>query len=99
MEELQNISLDWDKILNGALDFLQNGVGSVVTSTVSVASTIVMNKKIRMNRIKSNDKTIPTGLFNFSALFPLQFFSRRFSPPFKGIFITKAIAPPHIKIA
>lgn len=41
LEELQNISLDWDKILNGALDFLQNGVGSVVTSTVSVASTII----------------------------------------------------------
>ena len=41
LEQMQTISLDWDKILNSALDFLQNGVGSMVTSTVSVASTII----------------------------------------------------------
>lgn len=41
LEQIQTISLDWDKILNSALDFLQNGVGNMVTSTVSVASTII----------------------------------------------------------
>ncbi len=41
LEQLQDISLDWDKILDGAINFLQNGVGSMVTSTVSVASTII----------------------------------------------------------
>lgn len=41
LEQLQNISLDWDKIIDSALHFFQNGVGSMVTSTVSVASTII----------------------------------------------------------
>lgn len=41
LEELQDVSFDWDQILNGAVHFLQNGVGSMVTSTVSVAGTII----------------------------------------------------------
>lgn len=41
LEELQNISLDWDKIIDVVLRFFQNGVGSMVTSTVSVAGTII----------------------------------------------------------
>jgi len=41
LEQMQNISLDWDMIINGVLHFFQNGVGGMVTSTVSVASTII----------------------------------------------------------
>lgn len=41
LEELDHMSFDWDKIINGAVSFLQNGVGSMVSSTVSVASTII----------------------------------------------------------
>lgn len=41
LEELEDISFDWDKIFGSAVRFLQNGVGSMVTSTVSVAGTII----------------------------------------------------------
>ena len=41
LEQMENISFDWDMILNGAIHFLQNGMGSMVTSTVSVAGTII----------------------------------------------------------
>lgn len=41
LKELEDMSFDWDKILSGAVSFLQNGVGSMVTSTVSVAGTII----------------------------------------------------------
>ena len=41
LEELENMSFDWEKILNGAIRFLQSGVGSMVSSTVSVAGTII----------------------------------------------------------
>lgn len=41
LEQLQNISFDWDMILNNVVQFLQNGAGSMLTSTVSVASTII----------------------------------------------------------
>lgn len=41
LEQLQNTSIDWDMILNKAIHFLQNGVGSMVTSTISVAGTII----------------------------------------------------------
>lgn len=41
LEQMQDVSFDWDMILNGTLQFLQNGVGSMVISTVSVASTII----------------------------------------------------------
>ncbi len=34
-------SLDWDSLLQSAMDFLQNGMGSMLTSTVSVASSII----------------------------------------------------------
>jgi len=41
LEQLQNTSFDWDMIINKAIHFLQNGVGSMVTSTISVAGTII----------------------------------------------------------
>lgn len=41
LEELEQMSFDWDKILGGVVSFLQNGVGSMVSSTVSVAGTII----------------------------------------------------------
>ncbi len=41
LEQLQNTSFDWDMILNKAMHFLQNGVGNMVTSTISVAGTII----------------------------------------------------------
>ncbi len=41
LQELEHMSFDWDKILDGTMRFLQNGVGSMVSSTVSVAGTII----------------------------------------------------------
>lgn len=41
LEQLKNTSFDWDMALSKAMHFLQNGVGSMVTSTVSVAGTII----------------------------------------------------------
>ncbi|MCM1187630.1 MAG: AI-2E family transporter [Lachnoclostridium sp.] len=41
LKQLQNPSFDWDKILDNAIRFLQNGVGSMLTSTISVAGTII----------------------------------------------------------
>ncbi len=41
LKQLQNTSFDWDMILNKAMHFLQNGVGSMVNSTISVAGTII----------------------------------------------------------
>lgn len=41
LDELQNISFNWEQILDSAIHFLQNGVGSMLTSTISVASTII----------------------------------------------------------
>ena len=41
LQELEHMSFDWDKILDGTMRFLQNGVGSMVSSTVFVAGTII----------------------------------------------------------
>lgn len=41
LDGLQDISFNWDKIMDNAIHFLQNGVGSMLTSTISVASTII----------------------------------------------------------
>lgn len=41
LEQLQDTSFDWDMIINKAMQFLQNGVSSMVTSTISVAGTII----------------------------------------------------------
>ncbi len=39
--ELEKIEIDWDSMIDSAMGFLKNGVGSMLTSTVSVASNIV----------------------------------------------------------
>lgn len=41
LEELDFKSFDWNSILQSAADFLKNGMGSMLTSTVSVASSII----------------------------------------------------------
>ena len=41
LEEFNFESINWDSILNGIVNFMKNGLGSVVTSTVIVASTII----------------------------------------------------------
>lgn len=40
-QKISEITLDWDKLVSTALDFAKNGVGNILNSTVSVASTIV----------------------------------------------------------
>ncbi len=41
LEQMQFSAFDWNKILNGTMHFLKNGMGSMVSSTVSVAGTII----------------------------------------------------------
>ena len=41
LEEFDPAKMNWDSIVNTVADFLKNGLGSVVTSTVTVASTII----------------------------------------------------------
>lgn len=41
VEELERMELDWEKIMSSVVDFLKNGVGNVLSSTVNVASSII----------------------------------------------------------
>lgn len=41
LEEFEPAEVNWDSIVNTVIDFMQNGLGSVVSSTVTVASTII----------------------------------------------------------
>ena len=41
LEEFDPAKMNWDSIVNTVADFLKNGLGSVVTSMVTVASTII----------------------------------------------------------
>ena len=41
LNNLENVSLNWDSILGTAAGFLKNGVGSLLNSTVSVAGSLV----------------------------------------------------------
>lgn len=41
LEEFEPAEMNWDSIVNSVIDFMQNGLGSVVSSTVTVASTII----------------------------------------------------------
>lgn len=41
IEELDFSSMNWDSILAGIVDFMKNGLGHMVTSTVIMASTII----------------------------------------------------------
>ena len=41
LEEFDPAETNWDSIVDTVIDFLQNGLGSVVSSTVTVASTII----------------------------------------------------------
>lgn len=41
LEEFDFETINWDSVLNGIVNFMKNGLGSVVTSTVIVASTII----------------------------------------------------------
>lgn len=38
---LQNVKINWESLADSAVNFLKNGVGSMLTSTVSVASSII----------------------------------------------------------
>ncbi len=38
---LQNMEINWESLVDSAVNFLKNGVGSMLTSTVSVASSII----------------------------------------------------------
>lgn len=41
LEELDFDSINWESVLSGIVDFMKNGLGNVVTSTVVMASTII----------------------------------------------------------
>lgn len=41
LEEFQPSKVNWGSLMNGIIDFMKNGLGSVVTSTVTVASGII----------------------------------------------------------
>ena len=41
LEEFEPAEVNWESIVNTVIDFMQNGLGSVVSSTVTVASTII----------------------------------------------------------
>lgn len=41
LEEFDPAEVNWDSIANTVIDFLKNGLGNVVSSTVTVASTII----------------------------------------------------------
>ena len=41
LEEFDPAQMNWDSIVNTVIDFLKNGLGNVVSSTVTVASTII----------------------------------------------------------
>ena len=41
LEEFDPAETNWDSIVDTVIDFLQNGLGSVVSSTVTLASTII----------------------------------------------------------
>ena len=41
VNELENMEIKWDSVVDTAFGFLKNGVGSMLTSTVSVASGII----------------------------------------------------------
>lgn len=38
---IESLELNWNSIMNSAVDFLKNGVGSMLSSTVSVAGSII----------------------------------------------------------
>lgn len=41
LEEYNPGEMNWDSVIGGILDFMKNGLGNVVTSTVTVASNII----------------------------------------------------------
>lgn len=41
LEEFEPAEVNWDSIVNTVIDFMQNGLGNVVSSTVTMASTII----------------------------------------------------------
>ena len=41
VKSLENIQINWDQILSGIVSFLKSGVGSLLSSTVSVAGNII----------------------------------------------------------
>ena len=41
VEWINSISIDWEKVTQGAMDFAQNSMGSVVNSTIGIASSII----------------------------------------------------------
>ncbi len=41
LEEFEPSTVNWDALVNKAVDFMRNGIGSVVSSTVIVASNII----------------------------------------------------------
>lgn len=41
LEEFEPEEVNWDSTVNAVIDFMQNGLGNVVSSTVTVASTII----------------------------------------------------------
>lgn len=43
LTSFETIEIDWQKIINTVLEFLRNGMGSMLTSTFTVASSIISN--------------------------------------------------------
>lgn len=41
VEELESLEINWDTLMDTVFDFLKNGAGDMLTSTVSVASGII----------------------------------------------------------
>lgn len=41
LEKLEEIEIDWKQLINTVVDFLRNGMGNMLTSTFSVASSII----------------------------------------------------------
>lgn len=41
VKELENMEINWEAIINSVVDFLKNGMGNMLTSTVSIASSVI----------------------------------------------------------
>ena len=41
VKKLQNIKIDWDTVINTVVDFLKNGMGNVLTVTVTAAGSLI----------------------------------------------------------
>lgn len=41
VKELENVEINWESVINSVAGFLQNGMGNMLTSTVSIATNVI----------------------------------------------------------